>query len=142
MNRAELKQFIMENYSAEADYPWLKYPNYEVFRHSSNQKWFALIMDVPKNKLGLHGSEPLDVVNFKCDPILIGSLRGEAGIFPAYHMNKEQWITVALDGSMSDEQIKMLLDMSYEATAPKKSKSHGMVRSNQNGKQDSTEGNR
>ena len=86
MNRTELKQFIMENYSVEADYPWLKHPNFEVFRHSNNQKWFALIMDVPKDKLGLRGTEPLDVVNFKCDPILIGSLRGEPGIFPAYHM--------------------------------------------------------
>ena len=119
MNRTELKQFITENYNAEADYPWLKSPNYEVFRHSNNQKWFALIMDVPKDKLGLHGSEPLDVVNFKCDSILIGSLRGEPGIFLAYHMNKEQWITVALDGSVSDDKIKMLLDMSYQATAPK-----------------------
>ena len=119
MNRAELKQFIVENYNTEADYPWLKSPNYEVFRHSNNQKWFALIMDVPKGKLGLHGSEPLDVVNFKCDPILIGSLRDEPGIFPAYHMNKEQWITVALDGSVSDDKIKMLLDLSYQATAPK-----------------------
>ena len=119
MKRDELETLISETYNAEADYPWLKYPNYEVFRHSNKQKWFALIMDVPKDKLGLHGSEPLDVVNFKCDPILIGSLRSEAGIFPAYHMNKEQWITVALDGSVSDDKIKMLLDMSYEATAPK-----------------------
>lgn len=125
MNHTELKKFIMENYSAEADCPWLNYPNYEVFRHSSNQKWFALIMDVPKDKLGLQGTELLDVVNFKCDPILTGSLRGEAGIFTAYHMNKEQWITVALDGSVSDEQIKMLLDMSYEATVPKVHKRKG-----------------
>ena len=119
MKRDELEALISETYNADADYPWLKYPNYEVFRHSNNQKWFALIMDVPKDKLGLQGTELLDVVNFKCDPILIGSLRGEPGIFPAYHMNKEQWITVALDGSVSDDKIKMLLDMSYQATAPK-----------------------
>lgn len=119
MKRDELEALISETYNADADYPWLKYPNYEVFRHSGNQKWFALIMDVPKDKLGLQGTELLDVVNFKCDPILIGSLRGEPGIFPAYHMNKEQWITVVLDGSVSDDKIKMLLDMSYQATAPK-----------------------
>ena len=119
MKRDELEMLISETYNADADYPWLKYPNYEVFRHSNNQKWFALIMDVPKDKLGLQGTELLDVVNFKCDPILIGSLSGEPGIFPAYHMNKEQWITVALDGSVSDGKIKMLLDMSYQATAPK-----------------------
>ena len=119
MNRNELESFIKETYNADANYPWFKYPNYEVFRHSSNQKWFALIMDVPKSKLGLQGTETLDVVNFKCAPLLIGSLREESGFFPAYHMNKDSWITVALDGSVSDDKIKMLLDMSYQATAPK-----------------------
>ena len=71
-------------------------------------------MDVPKNKLGLQGEEMLKVVDFKCDPILIGTLREEPGFFPAYHMSKDSWITVALDGSVSDDKTKMLLDMSYE----------------------------
>ena len=119
MNRTELEQFILGNYNAEPDYPWMKYPNYEVFRHSNNRKWFALIMDVPKNKLGLQGADVLDVVNFKCDTLLIGSLRCEPGYFPGYHMNKENWITVALDGSVPDDKIKMLLNASYDATAPK-----------------------
>ena len=74
MKRAELESFIMETYNAETDYPWLKYPNYEVFRHCNNRKWFALIMDVPKNKLGLQGEEMLKVVDFKCDPILKTSI--------------------------------------------------------------------
>jgi len=119
MNREQLESFIMENYNASTDYPWLKYPNYEVFRHCSNQKWFALIMDVPKNRLGLPSEELLDVVNFKCDPLLLGSLREEQGFFPAYHMSKDSWITAALDGSVSDDKIKALLDMSYRATASK-----------------------
>jgi len=119
MRRNELEAFIMETYNAEADYPWRKSPNHAVFRHCSNRKWFALIMDVPKNKLGLQGEGLLDVVNLKCDPILIGSLRGEPGFLPAYHMSKDNWITVALDGSAPDDKIKMLLDMSYQATAPK-----------------------
>lgn len=97
----------------------MKYPNYKVFRHTSTQKWFAIIMDVPKSKLGLQEPGILDVVNFKCDTLLIGSLRCEAGFFPAYHMNKDSWITVALDGSVPDDKIKMLLNESYDATAPK-----------------------
>jgi len=119
MRRNELEAFIMETYNAEADYPWRKSPNHAVFRHCSNRKWFALIMDVPKNKLGLQGEGLLDVINLKCDPILIGSLREEPEFLPAYHMSKDNWITVALDGSASDDKIKMLLDMSYQATAPK-----------------------
>lgn len=30
-----------------------------------------------------------EVVNFKCNPILIGSLLAQLGILPAYHLNKE-----------------------------------------------------
>lgn len=33
-------------------------------------------------------------------------------------MNKEHWITIALDGSVADEKIEMLLDMSYKASKP------------------------
>ena len=90
-----------------------------MFRHANNRKWFALMMEVPRGRLGLPGAEPLDIVNFKCDPILIASLRGETGIFPAYHMNKASWIAAALDGSVPVEMIELLLDVSYELTKPK-----------------------
>lgn len=119
MNRLELKQYIAETYGIEPDCPWIKNPNFEVYRHSNNKKWFALIMDIPRNRIGLRGMDIIDVVNLKCDPLLLGSVRTESGIFPAYHMNKENWITAALDGSVSDEIIKMLLDVSYELTVAK-----------------------
>lgn len=126
MNRKELETYIMENYSADSDFPWMKYPKHQVFRHSGSKKWFALIMEVPKEKLGLQGREPLTVVNFKCDPAMIGSLRLEAGFFPAYHMNKDSWITAALDGSVPEDRIKMLTDISFHLTAAsvKKRKEH------------------
>ena len=119
MNREELESYILNHYSTEADYPWADTPHAAVFRHVANRKWFALLMEVPREKLGLPGTEKLDIVNFKCDPILISSLRGETGIFPAYHMNKASWITVALDGSVPAETIELLLDVSYELTKPK-----------------------
>ena len=125
MNRTEFEHFILDHYGITPDYPWMKYPNFAVFRHINSQKWFALVMDIPKNKLGLHGTDLINVVNLKCDPILIGSLRSEPGFFPAYHMNKDGWITVALDGSVPDEKIKMLLGMSCEMTAPKTPKKKG-----------------
>ena len=56
MTREKLEKYIQNNYSAEPDYPWVKYPDYEVFRHTSNKKWFALIMEIPKDKLGLQGN--------------------------------------------------------------------------------------
>lgn len=119
MNREELEAYIRNHYAAQPDYPWADTPRAAVFRHTGNRKWFALMMEVPRDKLGLAGTEKLDIVNFKCDPILISSLRGETGIFPAYHMNKASWITVALDDSVQAKTIELLLDVSYELTKPK-----------------------
>lgn len=89
MNRSEWKQYILETYHAVSDRPWPRYPNHEVFRHPGNRKWFALMMDVPGEKLGLPERGMLDILNLKCDPVLIASLRGAPGLLPAYHMNKE-----------------------------------------------------
>ncbi len=119
MERTELEKYIIETYPAEMDHPWMKYPGNEVFRHSANGKWFALVMDVDKRKLGLAEEGTLPVVNVKCDPILIGSLLTQAGFFPAYHMNKDHWITIALDGSAEEEKIKLLLDRSFHLTGVK-----------------------
>lgn len=79
-------------------------------------------MNIPKEKLGLREDGMIDVLNVKCNPILIGSLRSDAGFFPAYHMNKTNWITIALDGTVNADRIKWLLDMSYDLTAPKRRK--------------------
>lgn len=117
MDRERLRQYIAETYGAEPEYPWDRYPGYMVFRHRDGGKWFALIMNITKDKLGLPEKEPIDVLNVKCDPRLMGSLRGETGIFPAYHMSKAAWLTAALDGSVSEEKIRWLVDMSYDLTA-------------------------
>ena len=73
-------------------------------------------MEIPRGKLGLSGDKHIQVVNLKCDTRLIGSFRAEAGIFPGWHMNKAHWLTVALDGTVEDEKLKFLVDMSYELT--------------------------
>ena len=120
MNREEFIKYIAEIYGTDAEYPWDSAPMHAVFRHQSNRKWFALLMRLPKNKLGLHDDTIIDVLNLKCDPILIGNLRNEKGFFPAYHMNKTNWITVALDGSVDENQIKWLLDLSFDLTDKQK----------------------
>ena len=54
MNRLELKKYIAETYGIEPDCPWIKNPNFEVYRHSNNKKWFALIMDITRYRIGYH----------------------------------------------------------------------------------------
>ena len=37
MDRTALEKYIRNNYDTEPDYPWIKHPNYGVFRYSSNK---------------------------------------------------------------------------------------------------------
>ena len=47
------------------------------------------------------------------------SVKNMAGVFPAYHMNKQHWISVVLNDSVDDDTVEMLLDMSYKLTGRK-----------------------
>ncbi|MCD8316466.1 MAG: MmcQ/YjbR family DNA-binding protein [Eggerthellaceae bacterium] len=123
MNRNELEEYIQNAYGVAADYPWAKYPEYAVFRHVGNKKWFALIMNITSDKLGLEDGKEIDVVDLKCDPDLLDIILMENGFYPAYHMNKSSWVTSAIDGSADPERIKVLLDMSYAMTSSGKTAS-------------------
>lgn len=114
--RKEIEKYINENYDILQEYPWKEYPNYTTFKHKHNKKWFALIMEVPFEKLKLEGDGIVNVINLKNIPEMIGGLRKEQGILPAYHMNKEHWITLLLDGTVPKEKICNLIDLSYELT--------------------------
>lgn len=119
MNRLELINYITEQYSIEEEHPWSKYPKYSVFRHQNNKKWFAVIMNISKRKLGLSSNDTndtTDILNVKCDPFMVGSLRKEKGFYPAYHMNKSNWISIDICESLDDDKIKLLLDISFELT--------------------------
>ena len=116
MNRQELTAYLTNTYSVEGEHLFAKYPCFLVFRHNGNRKWFAVIMDISRKNLGLSGEGEIRIVNLKCDTRLIGSFREESGIFPGWHMNKAHWLSVALDGTVEDEKIKFLVDMSYQLT--------------------------
>ena len=55
-------------------------------------------------------------------PEMIGSLRKDEGILPAYHMNKEHWITILLDGTVPKQKICDLIDISFDLTRRKQKK--------------------
>ncbi len=116
-------KYIKKEYGVEPDYPWGKYPGNAVFRHEDNKKWFALVMTVSKDKLGLSGTDEVDVINVKLDdPVFMEMLLHQKGYLPAYHMNKVNWISVLLDGTATLNDIYSVIDFSFAATASKKKK--------------------
>lgn len=120
LDRKLIFDYANRTYQSMPEHLWAKYPDYAVLRHRDNNKWYAVIMNVPKNKLGLDGTEDVDIMDLKCEPEMIGSLRMTKGILAGYHMNKGNWISVLLDGSVDEKMIFHLLDMSFSLTGDKK----------------------
>ena len=123
MDRQILYDYIKKKYKVSPEYPWKRYPTNAVFRHRDNRKWFALVMTVGRDKLGLAGTDYVDAVNLKVDDEFFRDvILREEGILPGYHMNKMHWITVLLDGTVPDKEVYNLLEMSYYATASSRKK--------------------
>ncbi|MBQ3348580.1 MmcQ/YjbR family DNA-binding protein, partial [Candidatus Saccharibacteria bacterium] len=110
---------IKSEYDVEPEFLWPeRYPDYCIFRHSDNRKWFALIGTVPPATLGIDSNKKAEIINLKFD-------KGEAldfaetsdHIFPAYHMNKNNWITIWLDGTLPNGLIFELIKKSYLLSA-------------------------
>lgn len=121
--REQLFAHIKKKYKAAPEYLWRKFPGYAVFRHSDNRKWFAVVMDVPGNKLGLETEEIIDILNVKiADPFLADILMQQEGFFRGYHISRGNWVSVALDGTVGFDEIGRWLEESYTATASVKTK--------------------
>ena len=118
MTRDELIRYVAERFSTEPEYPWDD--ENCICRHPGNRKWFAVLMRVPCEKLGFPREGMADIVNFKCSPLLMGAYRPQPGILPGYHMNKDHWLSILLDGSAEDSLIRELFELSYDLTNSRK----------------------
>jgi predicted DNA-binding protein (MmcQ/YjbR family) len=112
--KQEIIKFIDKKYNASPEYLWRRYPTYCIFRHKNNNKWFALIGTVPRHILKLTGDGNIDIINVKTSDAEF--FHGAKGVLPAYHMNKNKWITVLLDGTLPEKNIQQLINMSYDLT--------------------------
>ena len=118
MNRRELLAFAAERFGTQPEYLWARYPDYCVLRHPASGKWYGIVMDVQRCKLGLPGEEHVDALNVKCGAEWSGVWLGTPGILPAWHMRTDAWVTVLLDGTASREDVETLLEQSYALVGP------------------------
>jgi predicted DNA-binding protein (MmcQ/YjbR family) len=101
MNPAELRDHCLSFTGAEETFPFG--PNTSVFKVAG--KMFAL------SELA---ADPLRV-SLKCEPVLAGALReAHAAVLPGYHLDKRHWNTVVVDGSLSDDAIRDMIEDSYD----------------------------
>ena len=121
VTRADILKYVDKHYHTKPEHLWEKYPTSEILRHERNRKWYALITDVSRNKVGLESDELIDILNVKCEPDLVFALSSQAGFSPAWHMNKKHWCTVQVN-HIPDETLDELIKISFDITAPKNKK--------------------
>ncbi len=113
MRKDDYIAFCLSLAGAVVDQPFLRERSEHIAatsiaRHKGNRKWFAAIME----------REGKPFVNLKCNPTRADFLRSAfAGIQPAYHMNKEHWISVYLLSDVPDDLIVQLTRDSHQLTA-------------------------
>ena len=125
MTKDELLKYCSEAYGTIPDCPFEDDFVTTVLRHSDTRKWYGIVMQVSRHKFGFDSDEMIDVVNVKLPVEMFGSFGKGDGVYPAYHMNKLHWISVLLPNA-SDDVVKFLINVSFEATKDKRKRKNAL----------------
>lgn len=118
-----LSDHVSAAYQGQLEYLWEKSSRKSinhaaVFRHQDTKKWYGAFLTTDWSKFEKDRSGAIEVLNVKSDHV--ADLIQEKEIYPAFHMNKKYWLSLPLDGTLSDRQIFDLLAVSFELTKKKK----------------------
>ena len=108
---------VQAKYGNQLEYLWEKSPDTAVLRHEDNQKWYAILMRIPWDRLDKGREGLVEAVNLKHDQV--ADLLSQNGIYPAFHMNKRYWISLPLDDTLTDEKVLELFERSWFLTSKK-----------------------
>lgn len=111
-----IASLIKENYGDIPEFLWEKFPGYGVFRNSCNRKWYAAIMNINRNKIDSSEDDEVEIIDVKVDEDKISDILNKKGIYKGYHMNKDNWVSIILDDTLSDEEIMYYIEKSHEYT--------------------------
>ena len=112
--------FLTEKYGASPEFLWEKFPHFGVYRNRASGKWIAIIMNIAKAKVVVGAEGKAEVMNLKLGdraPDFLGE-----SVYPSYHMNHKSWVSVLLDGSLSDALIEEMIAISYQNSFNSKKK--------------------
>ena len=121
MIKQEFLKYCLNTYGTSPDCPFDDWMESAVLRHADNKKWYAIVLRVSRRKFGFDSDDVIDVVNLKLPTEMFGSFGAADGVYPAYHMNKQHWISVLLPDAPRDV-VEFLTNVSFEATKTKKAR--------------------
>ena len=115
----EIIKYVKEKYNGELEYLWKKFPENAIWRNKRNNKWYGLLLVISERKLGFESDKIIEIIDLRYSKDNIKEIIDNNKIFPGYHMNKESWITIRLNGDMNTKKILELIDNSYKLSLAK-----------------------
>ena len=109
--------FVRERFGGQLEFLWDKAPTAAILRHKISHKWYALFMKIPARKLGIDDEAYIEILNLKVKSAIIAKIVDKIKFFPAYHMNKHNWITVNLNKIDDISEIIPLISESYSSVS-------------------------
>lgn len=113
----EIIEYVRKKYGDELEFLWEKFPDNAIWRRKDNQKWYGLLLTLPRQKLGLPSGEIAEILDLRLNPELMAETVDHKKYFPGWHMNKKSWYTLILDNSVPAEEICQRIDQSYRLAA-------------------------
>ena len=117
----EIIKHIKQKYGDELEFLWEKFDNNAIWRNKQNDKWYGLLINIPKSKLGLESDDIVEIIDLRYQKGDTESIVDNVKIYPGYHMNKKSWITIILDETLDTKEIFKLIDNSYKLSIGNKS---------------------
>ena len=109
----ELIEYVQNKYGDEPEYLWKKFPDNAVWRRKDTGKWYGALLSVSTSKLGIIPGKMAEIIDLRIQPENMENLIDNNLYFPGWHMNKKNWYTMILDGSISFEELCQRIDESY-----------------------------
>lgn len=111
--------YVKAKYDNDLEFLWKKSPKNAIWRNQNNRKWYGAVLVISKNKLKIESNEMVEILDLRYQKNDIKNIIDNYKIFPGYHMNKDNWITIILDGRVELEEIYQLIDNSYQLSLHK-----------------------
>lgn len=109
-----LEAYLASQYGATSDHSFKEDSSVTVFMRSDNSKWFAASKNVGRRSVDAGNEGRIDILNIKLNPREVATLRTREGFRPAWRMNQNSWVTVLLDGTVSDDEVYGLLEKAFD----------------------------
>lgn len=104
---------VATTFHDQPEFIFKKLPDYAAFRDPQSQKWYGLVMDIPRAKLTNKATgsdqDQVEVLDLRCTPDQQPRLLQHNGVYPGYHLNRKNWLCVTLDDTLPDADIMRLI---------------------------------